>query len=253
MTGSKASIALRQALFFFTRRPVTGSRRTLSMSDVWERFIINMKGERQSSADAWTDTYRLGDHNLWDHSAPSSELVGYILGASLPTRARVLDLGCGTGADATFLATQDYEVHGLDFSAEALRLAEQRARRSGVVVDWHECSALNTPFDASYFDLISDRGCCHHIGGPLRRQYAQEIARILKPGGVLFLRGCRVSDNTFFPVDRNSLVESFNPHIFEIGPDIPFFCAVDSGGIYATAVTITRRDLNLGEGNRPFS
>ena len=47
MTGSKASIALRQALFFFTRRPVSGSRRTLLMSDVWERFIINMKGERQ--------------------------------------------------------------------------------------------------------------------------------------------------------------------------------------------------------------
>jgi ubiquinone/menaquinone biosynthesis C-methylase UbiE len=216
------------------------------MTHSWERFITTIDGERQSSAGAWSDTYRLGDHNLWDHSAPSSELVGYILGARLPARARVLDLGCGTGADATFLATQDYEVHGLDFSAEALRLADERARQSGVVVTWHECSALKTPFEAGYFDLITDRGCCHHIGGPLRRQYAQEIARILKPGGVLFLRGCRVSDNPFFPIDRNSLSESFDPQLFEIGPDIPFFYAVDNGGIYATAVTITRRDPNLG-------
>jgi len=38
----------------------------------------------------------------------------------------VLDLGCGTGADAIFLAEQNYEAHGLDFSAQALLLAEQR-------------------------------------------------------------------------------------------------------------------------------
>jgi methylase of polypeptide subunit release factors len=53
-------------------------------------------------------------------------MIAYILGARLPARARVLDLGCGTGADAIFLAEQNYEAHGLDFSAQALLLAEQR-------------------------------------------------------------------------------------------------------------------------------
>jgi ubiquinone/menaquinone biosynthesis C-methylase UbiE len=153
-------------------------------------------------------------------------------------------LGCRTGADAIFLAKQNFEVHGLDFSGEALRLAEQRVREHGVVVNWHEGSALNTPFGSGYFDLIADRGLCQHMGGTLRRQYAEEIARILKPGGVLFLRGCREHEVPFFAINRDSLTESFDAELFEIGPDIPFFCAVDGGGIYATAVAIVRRGSN---------
>ena len=135
------------------------------MTDAWERFLANMKGEQRSSASAWSEVYQAGDHSLWDHASPSTELIGYILGARLPARARVLDLGCGAGADAIFLAQQNFESHGLDISAQALGLAEQRARNCGVVVQWHECSALSTPFDAGYFDFITDRGCCHHIGG----------------------------------------------------------------------------------------
>jgi SAM-dependent methyltransferase len=224
------------------------------MTDAWERFLANVKGEGQSSPAAWSETYRQGDHCVWDHASPSTELIGYILGARLPPNARVLDLGCGTGADAIFLAKQNFEVHGVDFSKEALRLAEQRASQESVVVDWRECSALNTPFDDGYFDLITDRGCFHHIDGPRRRQYADEIARILKPRGVLFLRGCRASDDgPFFPIEHNSISDSFDQQVFEIGPDTPFFYAVDSGGIPATAVTITRRGLNAAPRKRTFA
>ena len=181
------------------------------MTEAWDRFLANVKGEGQASPAAWSETYRTGDHCVWDHASPSTELVGYILGARLPSRARVLDLGCGTGADAIFLAKQNLEVHAVDFSKEALLLAERRAAQENVVVDWRECSALDTPFDDGYFDLITDRGCFHHIGGARRRQYAVEIARILKPGGVLFLRGCQASDDgPFFPVERNSISESFD-------------------------------------------
>jgi ubiquinone/menaquinone biosynthesis C-methylase UbiE len=223
------------------------------MSDAWERFLANIESEGQSSSTAWSETYRFGDHSLWDHSAPSTELIAYILGAKLIPQTRVLDLGCGTGADAVFLAQQNYEVHGLDFSKEALRLAEHRARDCGVAVNWHECSALNTPFDDGYFDLVTDRGCFHHIGGALRGQYANEIARILRPGGVLFLRGNRKAEGPFFPIDRDSLSQSFDAQRFEIGPDIPFFYAVDTGGIGATAVTIARRDGNQARDKGPVS
>jgi ubiquinone/menaquinone biosynthesis C-methylase UbiE len=227
------------------------SREENFMSNDQQHSLATTQAEAQSSAAEWSDAYRVGNHVDWDHSSPSAELIGYILGARPAPRARVLDLGCGTGADAIFLAGQNYDVHGLDFSAEALRLARQRAGERSVVLAWHESSALKTPFDDGYFDLITDRGCCHYMAGSIRRQYAEEVARILRPGGTLFLRGCRIPEDTSFAtIDRNSLVECFDPRLFEIGPVIPFYLTVDNGGIDANAVTIVRRDLSTVGGLR---
>lgn len=204
----------------------------------WERFSRTTLAEDKP----WSDTYRRGGYrSLWDHSYPSPELVGYASGAKLGAGARVLDAGCGSGQDAMFLATRNLEVHGLDFSAEAIQLAEQRSRERGVTVSWHHGSILSTPFEAGYFDLITDRGCFHHIGGQRRHEYAREIARILKPGGVLFLRGCRRPQRPFFPIDPVAIEQTFDKQLFEIGPDVPFFLVVDGGGLEATLVTIVRR------------
>jgi len=205
----------------------------------WGQF---QKNTDLSEDTKWSDHYRSGGHlAIWDHSFPSPELVGYVLGARLGAGARVLDVGCGSGQDAVFLASRNLEVHGLDFSAEALKLAEHRAREHGVAVSWHIGSALTTPFDDRYFDLITDRGCFHHIGGSNRQKYSAEMARILKPGGVLVLRGCRRSEPPFYPVNSETIAETFDKRLFEIGPDIPFYLVVDAGGLEATMVTIVRR------------
>jgi 2-polyprenyl-3-methyl-5-hydroxy-6-metoxy-1,4-benzoquinol methylase len=120
------------------------------MDASWGRFLATMKNGGQTSGPAWSEAYRLGDHTFFDHSSPSVELVGYVLGARLPPGSRVLDLGCGTGADAVFLASLNYETFGADFSAEALGLTQKRAREQGVVVNLRECNALNTPFDDGF-------------------------------------------------------------------------------------------------------
>ncbi|MEZ5418154.1 MAG: methyltransferase domain-containing protein [Vicinamibacterales bacterium] len=51
----------------------------------------------------------------------------------LPARARVLEVGCGTGVDAVFLARHGHEVVACDPSSEMRRLTERRAREAGVV------------------------------------------------------------------------------------------------------------------------
>jgi 2-polyprenyl-3-methyl-5-hydroxy-6-metoxy-1,4-benzoquinol methylase len=226
-------------------RVLRAARKRLSGTDgaASERF----RKTDFSEETPWSDLYRSGDYRaLWDHSYPSPELVGYVFGARLGARARVLDVGCGSGQDAVFLASQNFEVHGLDFSAEALRLAERRARERGVAVSWHHSSVLSTPFDAGYFDLVTDRSCFHHIGGPRRPKYSEEIARILKPGGVLLLRGSRRPDPPFFPIDSDTIPETFDGRLFEIGPDVPFFLRVDGGGLEATLVKIVRRSEIVG-------
>ena len=43
-------------------------------NDAWERFLLNISAERQSSPGGWSDTYGLGDHSLWNHASPSQQV-----------------------------------------------------------------------------------------------------------------------------------------------------------------------------------
>ena len=68
--------------------------------------------------------YRFG-RPRWDTAEPRPELEGLLPGRR-PGRA--LDLGCGTGTDAIYLASQGWEVTGVDFVPEAIATARTRAR-----------------------------------------------------------------------------------------------------------------------------
>jgi SAM-dependent methyltransferase len=147
-------------------RRLRAVERRLAGSDRCEAFIKT----DWSEYGPWSIAYRSGQpQDIWDYSYPSPELVGYVTGAKLGKHSRVLDVGCGSGQDAVFLASGDLDVHGLDFSAEALRLAERRARarRCGLLA---LLDALSSSFEAAYFDLVTDHGCFHHLGEPRRRK-----------------------------------------------------------------------------------
>lgn len=140
------------------------------------------------SRDAWNKEYTASGHtHKWDTPWSSPELAGYLAGVGeLPATA--IDLGCGTGGDAVFLAQQGIETTGLDLSDAALALAQTRAETAGVRVRWVEGNVLNVPFDDESFDLVTDRGCLHHIPHADQPKYAAEVARILRPGGTLLIR-----------------------------------------------------------------
>jgi SAM-dependent methyltransferase len=71
--------------------------------------------------------YRFG-RPRWDTTEPRPELAGLLQGRR-PGRA--LDLGCGTGTDAIYLASHGWEVTGVDFVPEAITTARTRARAAG--------------------------------------------------------------------------------------------------------------------------
>ncbi len=96
----------------------------------------------------------------------------------------VLDIGCGTGSLALRLAPSGAHVHGLDFSSEMIRIANDKARAQEVDnVTFHV-----GPFDDSFtaFDAESLDGVCaysilHLV--PDREAALRQIYRLLKPGG----------------------------------------------------------------------
>ncbi|WP_067813636.1 class I SAM-dependent methyltransferase [Nocardia inohanensis] len=106
---------------------------------------------------------------FWD-SAYDDGTAPWVIGEPQPAvveleaagwvRGTVLDIGCGTGEHAIFLAERGYEVCGLDVSPSAIRQARENAERHGVTARFEVADALNLDPGLS-FDTIIDVGLFH--------------------------------------------------------------------------------------------
>ena len=136
-----------------------------------------------SDNDYWENAYESEEHEHWEFSYPSPELVA-LAAAGVPRRnSRVLDVGCGGGTDAIFMAQCGFRVTGVDISAAALRIAEKRAEEALVEVDWRRGNVLELPIDDESIDFVTDRGLFHIIEDHDRPRYASELFRVLKTKG----------------------------------------------------------------------
>ena len=104
----------------------------------------------------------------------------------------VLDAGCGDGKTTEVLAKK-CEVVGCDFSREALvSLRSQRDRES--MANLVECNIAILPFEHEKFDAVSCIHALSHMTEKDRTRAAQELTRVLKPGGHLFIEGFGKAD-----------------------------------------------------------
>ncbi|MCC7477324.1 class I SAM-dependent methyltransferase [bacterium] len=191
----------------------------------------------------WDQAYASGEYlEHWDYRFPSQELVSLVASGAISPGSRVLDIGCGAGREIVFLARCGYEAVGVDLSAEALKIGAERAHQAGVSVDFRLGSALQLPLEDASIDFANDRGCFHHIADMLRMQYAEEVARVLRPGGRLMLRGCREEgDESFVLVTEAVIDQYFRPEVFSRGPVLPIELISDAGSLKANVVVLTRR------------
>jgi SAM-dependent methyltransferase len=98
-----------------------------------------------------------------------------------------VDLGCGAGNQAVWLATLGFEVTGIDLSSRAIQLAENAARSRDVHCRFLVRSLLEL-FETSEhaYDFAYDWEVLHHIFPEEREAYADNVRRILNPGGKYF-------------------------------------------------------------------
>ncbi|MEU6742405.1 class I SAM-dependent methyltransferase [Streptosporangium sandarakinum] len=101
-------------------------------------------------ADQWDEMYRSRDRLF--SGDPNGVLVTEITG--LPP-GRALDVGCGEGADALWLARRGWQVTGIDISETALRRAAASAADVEGRVAWERADLMTTPPPAAAFDLVS--------------------------------------------------------------------------------------------------
>jgi SAM-dependent methyltransferase len=113
------------------------------------------RGEQQfdaaPQAAEWDARYSEREGSMWS-GQPNGRLVTEVADLA-PGRA--LDVGCGEGADAIWLARRGWKVTAIDISDVAVGRAREAAELAGVSVEWVCGDALQTPPPARSFDLVS--------------------------------------------------------------------------------------------------
>ncbi|MDI1480987.1 class I SAM-dependent methyltransferase [Polyangium sp. y55x31] len=133
---------------------------------------------------AFYRAYEEGVHAPWDIGRPQSDIVA--LAEAGGFRGDVLDVGCGPGDNAIFLAARGHVVTGLDMVENALSKARTRAQRSGVSVQFVHGNALELDMLGRTFDTVLDSGLLHVFGSDMRPRYVESLSRVVRPGGMYY-------------------------------------------------------------------
>lgn len=98
---------------------------------------------------------------------------------------RILDIGCGTGKLVRLFARRGGEAIGVDPQSEQIARAEAAGSQEGA--RFMVSGGESLPFDDASFDIVTIFNALHHIPQALMRPALAEAARVLKPGGVLWI------------------------------------------------------------------
>lgn len=130
------------------------------------------------------DHYADGTCGWWHLSEPSPELVAAVGDGWLGDGGRVLDVGCGLGSETGYLASAGWQAAGIDMSPVAVGRAATAHPGAGFL----RADVRRLPFPPRCIDAAVDRGCFHYLPPGDRVAYADELRRVLRPGGRLLLR-----------------------------------------------------------------
>ena len=111
----------------------------------------------------------------------------------------VLDVGCGDGNNAIYLASRGFDVTGIDVSAKAISIAKQKAANAKVAVTFLTLDALKIGTLDKKFDTVIDFGLFHNLGDDDRRRYVRELSEVCVSKGQ-FLMMCLGDEAGEYPV-----------------------------------------------------
>ena len=140
----------------------------------------------------WEEHYQSDSGQLpWDIGTPSPELIEYFDTLAQPP-FHVLEIGCGTGTNALWMAEKGCDVLATDISPTAIEKAKKKPRPVGAKLDFQVSNILEqAPSGKATVDFVFDRGVYHTMSLEQRPVFIDAVAKILRAGGFwLCLAGC---------------------------------------------------------------
>jgi SAM-dependent methyltransferase len=136
----------------------------------------------------WNAHYAAGELP-WDSPEPENHIVNLVLQRPVAP-GHALEIGCGTGTNALWLATQGFDVLAVDIASLAVERALKKTANANTLaqgsVKFEQRDFLNGPaLPNEHFQLAFDRGCFHVFDEAKDQQkFAANIAKALAPGGL---------------------------------------------------------------------
>jgi SAM-dependent methyltransferase len=120
----------------------------------------------------------------WNRETPPSALIELVENETVRP-CRTIDLGCGAGNYAIYLASRGFEVTGVDSSPAAIGIAQENARKRGIACRFVASDLLgDLPEVQETFGFAYDWSLLHHIYPEDRENYIKNVRRLLDPGAL---------------------------------------------------------------------
>ncbi len=136
----------------------------------------------------WEQVFRTSNWGRY----PPEELIRFVARVffSAPNRkaVKILELGCGTGANLWFLAREGFDVYGIDGAPTAIAQAEQRLGQEGLTANMQvgDILSLHDLYPPASFDAIVDVACLQHNPRKSAERILDQVVTALKPRGRVF-------------------------------------------------------------------
>ena len=179
--------ALAQALGDREVRSVTASDLSDFHRDAGPELAASvMSGVKRKSL-GWEAIYSSRSRELigrlqWESEKPVGALVELFDRPGFRP-ATVLELGCGDGVNAVFMASRGSRVTAVDVSHTAVEMARQKAREAGVEVEFVEGDVFELGLPGQPYELVFDRGLLHHLPVFRFEEYKRLVAERAAPAG----------------------------------------------------------------------
>lgn len=148
---------------------------------------------------------------------PENELIRFIARNfyKYPNRSKIkiLDIGCGTGANTWYIAREGFDTYGIDKSRVAINILKDRFKKEKLRCSTYVDSAINLPFENNFFDGVIEVECLTHNTFSDIQKIINEIYRVLKVDGKFysqffgketwgFGRGRKIENGTYTGISK---------------------------------------------------
>ena len=137
----------------------------------------------------WDRKYLKGRRPPWNNDLPAAPVLQEAVTKKAIKPCRTIVLGCGSGANAIYLAKKGFDVTAIDVAPSALGIAMADAKKAGVKVRWVLADVLRLP-DSKPYDLIFDRGCYHNVRYVDATAFVASLKQLTRPGSRCFVLSC---------------------------------------------------------------